>query len=117
MSPEKYHVDFNIPLLKFRLQISVVVVLIEGHDVVFAVDRYSVYRKPLHALNADLDQVSAPDVFRQSINKSFFTNYREAFTRNRENAVEMEDVLPQRDPYNIIGTSQNIFKPSVACFV
>jgi hypothetical protein len=75
--------DPDVSFLELRLKISVVVVVIEGYNIVFAVDRYPVYCKPLHALNADLDQIPVLDAVGQSVNKSFLTNYREAFARNR----------------------------------
>ena len=102
VGPEKYPVDFYIPLFELRLKISVVVVVIEGHNIVFAVDRYPVHSKSPDAFDVDSDQVPAFYVLRQSVNKSLFTDYCQAIARNRENTVEMKHVFPQRDPHNII---------------
>ncbi len=66
---EKYRVDFYIPLFELRLKISVVVVVIEGHNIVFAVDRYPVHSKSPDAFDVDSDQVSFY-VLRQSVSKA-----------------------------------------------
>ena len=117
VSPKKETVDFNVPLLKFRLQKSVVVMFIEGHNVISVIDRYPIYGQPPNAFYADFHQIPAFDRVGQTFNKSFFTNDCEAFARNREDAVQMEDAGDQRDSDDIVLSPHYIFQPSVTCLV